>query len=304
MFRWQEWGGRTCARSVNLMVGDLSARGMLCGVPDGRMDTLYSMGRAVVFSIGPANDTAAALDTASSQHFKAWPQLAGNPNLFIDCRRVVALVLRAERFLAGYTQQAVNRTSPELPEVLRLQQLPQDGGDEQLSLFDELVETVTERRASDDQINRWREMRNGVMSGAANSLSAALDGAGSSLRFEVRSLQYLYSREQQAEDLTRRPVEIKVNLVEWDRRIAYVTGDPWMKLLVPTAGQKGGLVMTFATWWRGGPEPCTVVAYMSGASSSSGRLACTAFRGEEGKALVARLVTEASRSGEAGVRGN
>ena len=80
-FHWQEWGGQICGHGVSLMLGDLGARAMLCGKPEGHSPVLWNPVKAAAFGLGTRQgDVANVLDAQPTQSSKVEGYLLNSPN--------------------------------------------------------------------------------------------------------------------------------------------------------------------------------------------------------------------------------
>jgi hypothetical protein len=275
--RWQEWGGRSCAHGIALMIGDLSARASLCGKSDDHTPALAKLVGSAAYSL-PARsgaDVAAVLDAYPAQLNKVKAFLLSSPTLRLDCSAVAAQTERIARFLITFGPESMRRPADELPI---------DGGDGGPSLWDRQTATLYRQEVPSHALVARKEMADRVLGAAAAHLSAALDGASRTPAYDRQKLQVQLDYLTMEEALTRLPRRISLEPVPGDDRVAAVVGKFWDELLVPTRDvHQGGMDVIVQMVWQGGGDPCHVHVYTRGPRSASGAIPCEDFLTELGR---------------------
>lgn len=257
---WGDWGGRTCGHGVALLLGDISARAQLCGQPEAQTIALQDLASSAAYSFGGTSsyDVAYTIDTFMSQFRKIKFYLRGNPALWLDCAAVAKQTERIAEFLTSYLPSNLDRLQ-NLPPVLQEQQLPQDGGNGQPTLWKQQTQTLFRQNVPQAALEARKAMQQKVDEAAVGHLSAALRASRTPLPYDQASLQIQYEYIKQSEGQTRGPRRITVQLAPTDPHIAIVSGQSWTELLVPLkGGSQGGLNVVVALTWQGGNDACLV----------------------------------------------
>ena len=275
---WGDWGGRSCAHGIALMLGDMHARAELCGKPEDHTPALHRLVGSAAYSFGGRSqfDIAAVLDAYPAQYNKIHAYLQSSPTLRLDCIAVANQTKRITEFVASFLAENLARYR-DLPPVLQDQHLPRDGGNNQPTLWNQQTQTLFRQAVEQEALDDRAEMLGYVNQAAVQHLSAALDAAKPALPYHQQSLQTQYEYINQSEALTRGPSQIRVQLAESDNRIGVVSGLNWTELLVPTrGGRQGGLNVVVQLIWQGGGDACLVQV------NAFGVIDCAEFMTEAG----------------------